>query len=388
MEIPTGVKPQTQESSIPERNVIGMAEKALYATRNTTRASNNTERAGVERSLMNRSKRAELYKRAMSTSDREERKRIFQEAHTRDEIEAQYLSQGEVSVDMPNEGVQMARYVMLEPPETRKSAENSSKPPVFLIPGIANDLASVQFLAEELAYEGRSVVVVAQPDSAMGKVTSGFADAVDASPTLQPHAQFFENSMNALIGKDSEVELWGQSTGSLIIAELLNDPKMQKRVQNAVLLSPVGATDQSKAAIMIGTGIQEGVSLARKPSKIGKYAFVWGKNKNQQPDSKEDASAKKRVFNTVIERVTHKSPLYETMRVREGGNIVVVSGGKDRVTKSSRADNDFASHPQTELISLPQGIHNTPIVEAETVVPEIFAKQQIGPIETQLKTDA
>ena len=42
-------------------------------------------------------------------------------------------NQQEVRVDMGELGEQMARYIVLTPPEGRKTAETDSKPPIFLI---------------------------------------------------------------------------------------------------------------------------------------------------------------------------------------------------------------------------------------------------------------
>ena len=73
------------------------------------------------------------------------------------------------------------------------------------------------------------------------------------------------------------------------------------------------------------------------------------------------------------------------MRVKEGGNIVVVSGEKDQVTKSKKAVEDFKQNPQVDVISLSNGIHNTPITEADTLVSEIFEKQRISAVRHDIK---
>lgn len=376
-EIETTVTPRKQEHHVPEYNRIDKLEKPLYLTKNVTRKSrltvpaDSTEGKDVSRSLANRTKRAELYKKAMATHDRNERKKLLAEAHARDEIEAQYLSQGEIKVNLPGMGEQMARYTVIEPPNERKKEDYAQKPPIVLIPGISNDLDSVGNLIEEIAYNGRQVVSIAMPDSFMGSVTNDFAKAVKDSPTLAPHTDFFRNAINNIVGQDGNIELWGHSTGAMVTAELLNDPEFQKRTTDAVLTSPVGVVDQSKFSVYYGNIVSEGVGLVKNFSRAGTYSLTGGAKDKTAPENIYRGD----VFNAMVAKVTKKFPLYGTMKVRDEGSIIVVSGEKDDVTKSRNAVEEFKKVPNVKVLPVPNGIHNTPILNADTIIPQIFSAQ-------------
>lgn len=382
-EIPVSVTDRTLQPHVPENNSVeSKGNKIFYALKKSTRPSKiarKDERS--ERSLDLRAHRAELYKKIVKTEDPEKRQQILKEAHARDEIEAQYLSQGEVKVDLPGLGEQSARYTMIEPPEGRRLSEQ--RDPIFLIPGISNDLDSVGGLAKEIPYQGRSVIVVGMPDSQMGQVTSEFSDAVLQSSTLEPHANFFKAAINKLVGENAPVELWGMSAGSMITAEILNDPKYQERVKQAVLLSPAGTSEQGIKRQNIGVAT-EALRVFKRPSKGAHYSLTMARHEDQTPKSEEDKAIAGSTFNAVREKTLKKFDPFKTMKVADGGQITVVSGTKDNMTRSRESDGDFRSHPQVELISVQGGVHNTPIVEAGKIIPEVFEKQKLAEVRSEL----
>lgn len=377
MEYSTEITEPQQEFKAPEYNRISKGERLLYGFKKITHKSKTSGINRMDRSIDLRSNRADLYKKAIDTDDPKTRKELFGQAHSRDAIEQQYLMQGEVKVNLPGLGEQIARYNMIEPPEGRRTSETDSKPTIILIPGISNDIDSVGNLEKEIPFNGRNIITIAMPDSFMGLVTEEFATAVKNVPDMTLHTEFFKNAINALAGNETPIELWGHSTGAMIVAKLLNDPQFSERTTNAVLTSPAGSTEQSKLSSIWGNLGPEVVRLL-KSGETAKYSFTGGRKEDLPQQDAQTAKNRVRTFNAVIEKTIHRSSDYDTMKVKEGGKIIVVSGDKDQVTKSRKSIEEFGQNPQAEVLSLPNGIHSTPITKAQVIVPEIFAKQQIG----------
>jgi len=300
---------------------------------------------------------------------------VFTEAHERDEIARQYLRQGEIRVNLPGLGEQTALYTHIDPPASRESSREEPKPPIFLIPGVSNDIDCVGALAQEIAYAGRSVVVVGFPESFMGSTTESFAKAVKDTPNYGPHTDFYKESIDALLGSDSDFELWGFSTGAPISAEILNDPRFQERVNEAVLLSPASSVDQTSMQINTGTA-SEGARLLKRFSTLGKYTFSMGRNKNVEQQPQEQKKRRGEIFKSLMKKVQTKTASWEGAKVKDGGNIVVISGGKDQITKSYRVEDDFRKNPQMEVVHLPNAYHSTPLTEPQETVEKIFAQQE------------
>lgn len=384
-EIPVLVSDRALEPHVPENNSVeSKGNKIFYGLKQSTRPSKvarSNERS--ERSLDLRARRADIYKKVVETEDPEKRKELLKEAHARDEIEAQYLSQGEVKVNMPGLGEQVSRYTMIESPEGYKSLEDDDQPTIFLIPGISNDLDSVGGLIKEIPLQGRNVVAAGMPDSQMGHVTADFVDAVENSSTLEPHVNFMKAAINELIGQGQPVELWGMSAGSMVVAEILNDPEFSERVKRAVLLSPAGTSEQGVKKQTFGV-VKEAVRVFKNPSKGAHYSLTMSRHEDQIPKSEEEKALATRVFNSVREKTLQKFGPYRTMQVAEGGQITVVTGRKDDMTRSTESNSDFRSHPQVELISLKNGVHNTPIIEAEKLVPKVLDRQKLADVRSEI----
>lgn len=378
----TVIMPPTQERSVSEGNLVGNLERLLYMFRLITHQS-TIKRSEIksERPLSLRTTRAQLFKEFKQTpkADREARSSILDEAHVRDEIARQYLNQGEVKVNVPNLGEQSARYSIINPPEGRRTVDTDSKPPIFLIPGISNDIDCVGALAQEIPFMGRKVIVVGMPESQMGKVTLEFAKAVSDSSSFGPHVEFFKGAINALVGENSQVELWGHSAGSAIIAEILNDPKFQERVTDAVFLNPASSANISEKALNLGV-LNELRNLVGR--NLPKYTLTVGATSNL-PDTQEQKSLKANVTKLMLKKVCTLAEGWKKARVREGGKILVYSGRKDQLTRSYelfKEDRDsldrvkYINH-QIEVIDDPNGFHSTPLTEPQRVIRQIFNKQ-------------
>ena len=374
------IKPATQEKAVPEGNLVSNLDKFLYALRLVTHKSTiKGAEVQSERSLSMRATRAQLFKEFQSTSkaDKEGRKTILEEAHAREEIAKQYLTQGEVKVNIPGLGEQSARYTVITPPEGRKTPDTDSKPPIFLIPGISNDIDCIGALAQEIPYKGRKVIVVGMPESIMGKITPEFAKAVSETPGFGSHVDFYKGAINALVGENNQVELWGHSTGAVIIAEYLNDPKNRERVENAVFLNPASSANISENALNLGI-INELRNLLSR--NLPKY-MLSNRGEMEQKEMKADLTK------VMLKKVCTVDEAWRNARVREGGKIVVYSGQKDNLTRSYeifKGDKDSQDkvkqvNPQIEIIDDPKAYHSTVLIEPQRVIRDVFTRQASSP---------
>lgn len=372
-----------QEPVVPEENLLENHQSLFYKLAKVTRAS-LIPRTESHRPLSLRTERAQLFKEVVEARKKGltgEAHSIIFEAKIRDEIAKQYLNQGEVSVEFSDLGEQKARFIHIKPPkEVDKNLD-----PIFLIPGISNDIDCVGWLVQELAYQGREVVTVGFPDSFMGSVTSQFADAVEGSESYGPHTIFFKQALNKLIFDGKKKELWGYSTGAPIIAEMLQDENLRRRVSKAVLICPASSSDMSKTDLNLGIA-QDGVFLASKLSDTSKYTFTKGRNESEviEPEGKVQRGLKEKIFNRLLTKVRNKKDTWKSARVNDGGEIVVVSGQKDNMTRSRKTFYDEPElrkfNPQIRLVDLPDGHHVTPLIQPEVVLAEIH--KNFTPIQT------
>ncbi len=373
----------TLEKKVPEYNTLEKFSDIFYRLSTITSKSRipGTE---SERPFSLRAKRAELFKEfrtAHQTDSREEMQSIIHEAHLRDEIARQYLTQGEVVITTENLGSQTVRYTEITPPEE----VDKKLPTIYPIPGISNDIDCVGWLVQELVMQGRKVVCVGFPGSFMGKTSEAFVQATERSEGYNSHTQFFKAVFETLIPKDQEAELWGFSTGAPIVAEMLQDPEVQERVGNAVLLCPASSIDHTENSFRFGIK-DEVVNFLREMKNLPRYTLTAGvkgpegaKDAHSDP---EQVKLKKRISDVLLRRVRTKMDSWKTSKVKEGGTITVVSGDKDNLTSSSMTFNNEdelrSINPQMRLQRIAEGFHSTALLYPERVLPLIFRAQGRG----------
>ena len=310
----------------------------------------------------------------LKTTPKDERGPIIRDAHARDELAEEFISnQQEVRVDMGDLGEQMARFIVLTPPENRKTWETDSKPPIFLISGISNDLESMGMLPQEIAFRGRKVVTIAYPESWRGEVTEEFANAAQDSATFEPHVSFFRGAIDKImkdskeqIGEQGKIELWGYSAGALMVSEMLTNESFAQKVSDAAIVAPASNFDR-KGVISVGTAIladqlksfgTDFKNMAKlNPNNRGKIEFTADKRKRMQ-----------KTFDALYKKVLRKNNWWEQdMKVSEGGKIVVVSYGQDDMTRTKIVEDNIRQNPNLHLISL-LGTHQTPKIESEALI--------------------
>ena len=377
--------PETpQRPRSPELNGFNLLGRVLHAIGAVTRS--NASRILSEkpiRDLSDRRERARLFeewqregrKNQNPAQKRSARKRILDEAHVRDEILERYLDQKDVRYSGDDFGEISARYADVRP--SPESADHT-KPPIVLIPGISNDLLSVDALVKELAFSGRRVIVIGHPDSQMGTISSEFADAVDGSPGYVAHAKFFQDAINQVLPEGSPIELWGFSAGGPISAEMLtNNPEFSKRVQRLVLANPAGAVKQN--LMQMGIGLLREVKNILQPIAFSAYSLVMGRDvKNGTPPEADGQRLLKEKVLFALARRLGQPTDWNALRVSEGGTIVVGIGLADDVTKAPKAfhgvKNGRQAHPQEmKVVEFPGHTHNGVLIDSANFIKQIGA---------------
>jgi hypothetical protein len=221
--------------------------------------------------------------------------------------------------------------------------------------------------AVEAAVRGRRVIMVGYPESFMGQTNQEFADAVEKDSGFGPHAEFFRAAIDTVLPKDQDIELWGYSTGAPIISSILKEKKYQERTTNAALLFPAASVNQSINSLKLGA-VHEFGYLRKKFKQFS--AATWGIN--------EQSAERTRLHDEIMGSLMIKHCIihddWKSARVKEGGKIVVLSGGQDMITKSASADATFkhGSNEQIEVVDLPEAYHLSIQTEPKAVIGSLF----------------
>ncbi len=375
----TVITPPVQEHIIPVKNALDALD-VLFRSLHLAIQKSYIPGTIVERPLSERAEIAELYHAMQKGNlDIKDEEKVYNAVSDLDNVYRQFLNQGEIKTELPKTGEQLARYTRITPPKKRKE-RHRGKPPIVLLPGVSNDLECVETLATELPLLGREVIVIGFPESYMGYVTPAFAEAVVESPTYASHVIFYKHAISQLTEEFAEIELWGFSTGSPIISQILHDESFQKKTKHAVLICPASSVQQTMKQLTLGI-IHEYEVLFKRFTSVPKYVWTIGR---KQPDDPVQKKLKKQIIMTLLKRVATRLDLWHDARVKENGRIIVVSSDKDHITKSSRVfRNDQKTlqkinqyNPQLTVMNIPNGLHSTPLVDPKPVIEKVFQLQE------------
>lgn len=322
--------------------------------------------------------REEILQKVKNTPklDTEARRALIVEGHERDRLAEEFISnQQEVRVDMGEFGEQMARFVVLNPSEGRKTEETDLKPPIFLISGISNDLESMGMLPQEIAFKGRKVITIAYPESWHGNVTDAFGKAAEDSQTFEPHVSFFKQAIENIrqmpdvksrLGEHEQIELWGYSAGALMVSEMLTDKDFSQKISNAVIIAPASNVDRENVK-------SAGLDILNDQLKT--YLSDFKNTAKMNPNirakieyTQDFRNRQLKTFNALAAKVLRKYNWWEQdMKVADGGKIAVVSYASDSQAQTTRVENEIKQNSNLELLKLP-GTHGTPKIEPETLI--------------------
>ena len=364
---PAELKPIISEKSEPVKNLMESFDQIYYLNSTVTRRSKfgrdsvNTE--GKDRPLFTRAHRAELYKKFKSLPEDsiDEKEEIILEGKIRDEINEQYFKQRDISIDSPSYGEQQSRIVDIKP------IEGKNLPPIFFIPGISNDVECVGSFITEVAFNGRRIVTAGYPESFMGHTTQEFADAVEKDPGFTPHIEFYKAIIDKIFNENEEIEIWGFSTGAPIASGILTDSKYQQRTKDAVLIFPAASVDQKPVDLKLG--VVKDLGFIKDNSSASLNLTTASKI----PKEKEQLKLRDEIMGSLMKKIGEANHDWKEARVEDGGNIIVISGENDEITKSASMNEEFEKgNIQIKSTIIPKAYHSTVQVDPELVVSKII----------------
>ncbi len=308
-------------------------------------------------SLFLRRERAIIYHQVLEhrkNKDCKSAKKLLDEAKDRQFIFEQYLIQKEIEININNCGKQKSRFVNIKPPKHL----DQKKPPIFFIPGIGNDLDRVGSIINEIAFTGRQIICLAQPESFKGKTTNEFTKLVKKSSGYQPHLDYYQQAINKLI-PNGDFELYGLSMGGGLSQELLKIPQIYQRITNAVLFSPTNTNRISLFKFISGL-IHNTNNINSDILNFPRYNKTFGYKKNRQ-----------KIIVSLCLKGTKTQEQWKDLHVKPGGKITIITGDKDHITYGSLLNKEkLKTNPQIEHIIFKNGIHSSPITK-----PKEFLKQ-------------
>ncbi len=344
-----------------------------WATLRTVAGGDRINPQEIDRSLYTRVRRAELLKKLTSREiSREESHALSKRL---DAADRQFAKQALAPVELGELGEQKAEKVELFIPKDGEDPEEAyKKPPIFIIPAYSGDLYGIETLLKEAAVQtGRRVIALATPESHGGFTSDEFSNAVASSESMDPYVNFFKAAIDTYARK-GEVELRGYSTGGVVTARILSDPRFQERVTNAVAIAPAGCTNQSMGQLGFGIAREMGRLLPKKARSAGMSIVTGPKEKGDDAN----VQRRKQISDAVLNRMVLKeSEAWENIRVREGGRIMVIAGEKDHMVMTKMRKDKFVSspNPQYEYVDYKGATHLTPLTHADYTVSKILELQ-------------
>ncbi|MDD4938099.1 MAG: hypothetical protein PHX34_03765 [Candidatus Shapirobacteria bacterium] len=298
-------------------------------------------------------------------------KSVLFEAKQLDKITKQFLNERkQISVNMGNLGIQGSNFVFLDGAERYKESEEETEkrkklPPVVYIPGISGGLDSTGEFAIKLAMSGRNVLAFTYPESWFGFCTREFGDAVAKSDNFDPHKTYFKKIILEKIRELNieKFDIYGVSTGSLIISELMKDEDIKSKIDQAVMIVPPGISKAKNLNVGI---IKELIKNSFNKIKLLPKLSVYNKT-------------------SIVRNVDHRQNMLHTYMALQK-NVVKEYNWQDQNLISSTnkksifiiCKNDYVTNPmknigkidgnQTIKYKVIKGGHATPTIEANRVI--------------------
>jgi hypothetical protein len=125
-----------------------------------------------------------------------------------------------------------------------------------------------------------------------------------------------------------------------------------------------------------GIGVlKDMVRMRRYLPALGKFAWISGRNPHEVQETKAAKKVKSELNSALAKRTRTRSDAWKGAKVKDGGSIIVVSGDKDGITKSYKADEMLLENEQVRILHWPEASHLTVLSQPEVILPDIFALQ-------------
>ncbi len=234
--------------------------------------------------------------------------------------------------------------IIKSPVEAKNGEASSSEKPLAIVAsGYGNDFRGGATLATEIALSGQDVVHLSYPDSYHEtEISDEFVNLVENSPGLTAHAEYFKAFVRELIKANPgrKIELWGQSTGSLVWATALSDRKFAELIDGAVLIHPAGSANVVNQKTEF---VKAGKSVVSSLDRTGMYSWVVGAtNPTDNPFQKglkypgmvaqsvvENGAfvgKRGRIWKKVMANTKVLQPYYDLMELKNGNKVLMIHG--------------------------------------------------------------
>lgn len=272
----------------------------------------------------------------------------------------------------------------------------TGKSMVFICSSAGNPTGAESFAVEYALRTGNKVYILGQPDGASGHMSQEFADAAvsDANPPVfdifrrfrapsyEPHTQFMKHVINTLLPANESFDLYSHSGGGIMAKNLLHDPDISNRVNNAVFLNPAGVTTEFTILPQLFrrlVPLRMLFTLLRDLPHYFRSTFELDRN---EPKHTPEFWYRDRVTVAIQNGTHYRQPGWDSMQVN-GGRIVLYTGGKDYAVGGKR----FAKYMESRLLDTTNpppssvvldydknGHHVTPFTHPEEVLDRIMKK--------------
>jgi len=266
---------------------------------------------------------------------------------------------------------------------------------VFLCTSGGDPQGAESFVVAYAQQTGDRVIILGMPDAPGGTMTDAFARAVidDAKPpaldtkqqfsppTYTPHTEFFRQMITNVI-PDRQFDLYSHSGSGLVAKNLLHDPDISNRVQNAVFLNPAGVSNISTRVPSLFRTIPAIKQTLRSLSEFPRFI-----RSTYDRDLREKAKTPEYIFRDTVTRAVqdgshYRQPGWDSMKVSGKGKIVLylgkhdaLTGGKDFARFMEQRLNDTTIERSKTYVDLdPQGHHATPFTRPEEVISALFVR--------------
>jgi hypothetical protein len=313
-----------------------------------------------QRPRFNRANRAELYKMTRAElhkgeeRDKEMIKKLLSEAKEEDYLIKQYLTQERVEINLPKIGKMSSLFTEIKPKKI------TNEIPIFLIPGMSNDIECVGSLLIELAKAGRRVICLGYPESYQGNTSKEFVKALKGDYSYDNHKQYFKEAIKKIIPNE-KLDLYGVSTGGGISMQLLLDSEIQPKINQSVMICPTNITKLTLPGAIYGS-INEFYHLGIVSfDKLSQWEWISGQKDHRSQIQYEEAKMIASPFNKWSEIKTPISMFIYT-------NDKITNGIK------YKQQEEINNNPQIKVHVL-KGPHFTSLIKPQFLVKYINAHQ-------------
>ncbi len=378
--------------------INSIARRFAERSQTTHAESLRPKLAGEHRKAEAQIKMAEVYIPPATLPGPPEHRRIFNQELERARITRELYDFKQVPVRVQYEkdgkpvdlGINSSEYSILN------KNSNTGRSMVFISQSAGNVMGTESFAVEYALRTGDKVYVIGQPDGANGKMTKEFADAAVSdsnppyfdfgrkfrTPSYEPHTRFMKAAISSIVPDHETFDLYSHSGGGLEAKNLLHDPDVSKRVNNAVFLNPAGITTQWAAfpqAFRRIVPFAELFGMLRDLPHLFRATYELDRN---EIGHKPAFRFRDRVTVAFQSGTHYRQPDWDTMKVN-GGKIVMYLGGRDRVTggrsfaeffRSRLADTSRPTPSPMAIEYDRTGHHETPFAHPEEVFTRIMSR--------------